>query len=530
MVRTPFVCVFVAVLTATMSYNFDDPYAAHTAQAIEFDRQGKLKESAQAFEAAAHFGRSTQTLVNLGVCYMRMASRSSIRSKKVELYGMAMSAMSEGLTMARTPDDRHLFDENWSALKTNLDIEHVDLAMKDTSELVTQEEEPVYDNRQCGRPPDPADSRRRVVTEVKQADRRDFLIHQRPVPRALPLPKVSVHDIDRQGKKLQRYANRLDPFVLTGAASSWGALNKASQGPANAWLWLDRLVDLWPKAVVDFYPYNMLSQDRQSPFLTRLGRAVFELKIRNSPQQQTENASTFRYDKFALEGRYFHLQLTPEMWRQLEADTKHGLAAKRHWHLENDGWIDDCFGGDDALRTEYHLKTHWKIILAGAAGAGMFNHSDSLQTSSWHAHLAGRKWWYVCGDLSTGQRGACFESVLEPGDILYYGRGWHHETQNLETPTITITDTAIHAKNFAHVADMLHAECTRDAFNFKFSATLCDALDSCYDALHRRFTGQGKSDSAWPPWRSVATKAVIDKRQGIHVTENNYDGRNYITE
>ena len=48
-----------------------------------------------------------------------------------------------------------------------------------------------------------------------------------------------------------------------------------------------------------------------------------------------------------------------------------------------------------AIAEEYHLKTHWKIILVGARGAGMFNHSDSLLTSSWHAHLMGSKWWCV---------------------------------------------------------------------------------------------------------------------------------------
>ena len=45
------------------------------------------------------------------------------------------------------------------------------------------------------------------------------------------------------------------------------------------------------------------------------------------------------------------------------------------------------------IAEEYHLKTHWKIILVGSRGAGMFNHSDSLLTSSWHAHLMGSKWW-----------------------------------------------------------------------------------------------------------------------------------------
>lgn len=34
-------------------------------------------------------------------------------------------------------------------------------------------------------------------------------------------------------------------------------------------------------------------------------------------------------------------------------------------------------------------------MLTGSRGAGMFNHSDSLLTSSWHAHIMGSKWWCV---------------------------------------------------------------------------------------------------------------------------------------
>lgn len=59
-------------------------------------------------------------------------------------------------------------------------------------------------------------------------------------------------------------------------------------------------------------------------------------------------------------------------------------------------------------------------LQAGARGAGMHNHSDYLLSSSWHAHLTGRKWWMVCGyDKGGTQR--CFEDYLVPGEILYYG-------------------------------------------------------------------------------------------------------------
>merc|ERR1712190_649271 len=141
-----------------------------------------------------------------------------------------------------------------------------------------------------------------------------------------------------------------------------------------------------------------------------------------------------------MPGRYMHLQLTPTMWEQLEAAGH--LPADRHSFLINDEWIHECLESvpnGDAISEEWHLKTHWKIILIGTRGAGMFNHSDSLLTSSWHAHVAGRKWWHVCGRGRSGDT-VCFEEELKPGDILYYPRSWHHETQCLDSPTITLTD------------------------------------------------------------------------------------------
>ena len=107
----------------------------------------------------------------------------------------------------------------------------------------------------------------------------------------------------------------------------------------------------------------------------------------------------------------------------------------------------------------------------------MFNHSDTLETSSWHGTVLGTKWWYVC-------KGECFESYVEPGEVLYYGAGWSHETQNLVTPTLTLTGTVVHEWNYRTVANRLHSECSASSLNFLFSAQLCDALDKCYDHWH----------------------------------------------
>merc|ERR1712232_739892 len=122
------------------------------------------------------------------------------------------------------------------------------------------------------------------------------------------------------------------------------------------------------------------------------------------------------------------------------------------------------------------------VILAGMPGAGMFEHADSLLTSSWHAHVTGKKWWHVCGRQSADQPEVCFEEVLKPGDILYYPPSWVHVTQCLDAPTITLTDTVIHEGNAEGIFGKTFGECTGNAnMGFDFSAKLCDALDVCTD-------------------------------------------------
>ena len=83
----------------------------------------------------------------------------------------------------------------------------------------------------------------------------------------------------------------------------------------------------------------------------------------------------------------------------------------------------------------------------------------------------------------------------------------------------------------AQVADKLHGECTSEVMDFRFSGDLCDALDTCYNVLHRKFKGgRDKPPSMWRPWRNIAAPALLEKRATIDPLQNNYDGRNYITE
>ena len=131
------------------------------------------------------------------------------------------------------------------------------------------------------------------------------------------------------------------------------------------------------------------------------------------------------------------------------------------------------------------MKTHWKMLLMGVRGSGFFNHSSMLRTSSWQAHLMGRSWWYICGILANGSQ-ACFEDIVETGEVVFYGQDYFHETQKLETPTLTLTDTVIDEYNFEAFNDRLWEKCTGNRATFMFSAALCDALDVCYERMYEQ--------------------------------------------
>eukprot|EP00613_Pedinella_sp_CCMP2098_P072149 CAMPEP_0171931508 /NCGR_PEP_ID=MMETSP0993-20121228/29500_1 /TAXON_ID=483369 /ORGANISM="non described non described, Strain CCMP2098" /LENGTH=542 /DNA_ID=CAMNT_0012571555 /DNA_START=24 /DNA_END=1652 /DNA_ORIENTATION=- len=515
-------------------YDFDDPQAGHTNQAIAFDGDGDKLGSLRSFQSAVRFTPTSETYTNLGVCLMRMGTATPLSAfaDKTAWYHKSHAAMNTGKTLAISEKEWGHVDENSKALKQSMNAEGIDEPpLKALDPL-----EPFEPPSKPSRPKLPGgtftskkgdqDRKKRKSQERAEAApavHREKLLHQRPVPLGVPFPRVSIEDLDGDDPQFELYRQRREPFILTGGMAGWKCLDEWPE------TWQKHLSELFPEAVTDFYPHNMLSTDRQNPYLTRLPRAVKEVMLEGSKAARTPLGSKFDHDGTAQAGRYMHLQLTPKMWMQLEE--RGDINALRHWHLSSDEWLEDCLGfPDSALAEEYHLKTHWKIILTGSRGAGMFNHSDSLQTSSWHSHIMGLKWWYVCGQLVNGTKGVCFEGYVEPGETLYYGTGWHHETQNIETPTMTITDTVAHEHNFGQIADQLYATCTHDKMRFGFSADLCDGLDGCFNKLHEMHTGKPKPAHMWRPWRTVAKESEIKNREKVLPAHNNYDGRNYITE
>jgi hypothetical protein len=143
--------------------------------------------------------------------------------------------------------------------------------------------------------------------------------------------------------------------------------------------------------------------------------------------------------------------------------------------------------------------------------------------------MQGKKWWYVCSPEGSKKQ-KCYESVVHPGEILYYSNGWFHETRNLEFPSMTLLSAVVTKYNFERIAQKLLGECSQSNMNYRLSGKLCDALDSCYPIWHKYLKGVDAPEGKFPRWRSIASEEQQSKKDAINPMENNYDGRYWIGE
>lgn len=247
--------------------------------------------------------------------------------------------------------------------------------------------------------------------------------------------------------------NYSTPFVMTGSIQGYERLKD-----------LDWLAKKFGENVADFYPFNELNQANHPMFLYRFKAGVEEFKKMpgegvfgdaeiNSPAAKPHPA------------KYLQVGLMQRDWAKLPIYEHVWLSSEFYTCLNQD------------LMDEYFQKTHWKIIMIGQPGAGMFNHKDGLRSSSWHQHVTGRKWWRVCYE------GKCFEEIIKEGDNLFYPYDWLHTTQCLDMPTITLTSTILTEHNKMVLIDELWLECVAGKHRFNFSGKLCDALEVCWHAL-----------------------------------------------
>merc|ERR1711916_36550 len=82
----------------------------------------------------------------------------------------------------------------------------------------------------------------------------------------------------------------------------------------------------------------------------------------------------------------------------------------------------------------------------------------------------------------------CFEGVVHAGDMIFYPQDYWHQTENLETPSMSISGTIIDEHNFREVTQELKNECAFQKFKWHFSKELCAALENCYAFWEERYS------------------------------------------
>lgn len=275
------------------------------------------------------------------------------------------------------------------------------------------------------------------------------------------------------------------PFVIERGLQEWGWNLDAFSTTA--------LQQRHGDSRVDFYPHNM-NDESVHPYFSTLRAAIDQL---TDPQEIYTGVDA------SEPGTYIQWNLDAPSFDSLLHDAQATLPAL----LDDRHWTDRCFLSADALSL-FNLQTHWKMVMIAESPAGMFNHKDTLQTSSWQVQLVGRKRWHICppsqdpylykaGEVNTFnpdyiryplfRQARCYEDILQPGDVVYYPKNYWHQTLNLDTPTVSLTGTLATGNCYREVFNELKIECEGKGRIFAPNDELCANIDRCASHLENHF-------------------------------------------
>ena len=335
---------------------------------------------------------------------------------------------------------------------------------------------------------------------------RPLLLHQRAAVQCHALPRYTASQLASQ--LIEPDGDLDEPFVLTDNMTFGWSMPLTHKQNVQ---WLDEISALWPDGIAEFAPNNLLGTTHNgSPrrVLAPLPTAMSEIM-----QWHKGHRTAFKRDPSVPAGAYALFQMPSSRWALFE---RRGDVPKPD-HLPPRGAaaassLVSCLG--EAMAAEWELKSHWAMLLVGTRGAGMLNHTDSLGVGSWHAHLTGRKWWYLSAApmalrhrAESGRR--CWEGVVEAGEVLYYGRNWWHETQCIDTPTVTLSQSLIQRPHVRALVEQVVRDCAlseRTSPNLRMSGALCDAWDRCGPQLLARFATEPAKQPPLPSWRQIVMR------------------------
>eukprot|EP01036_Dinobryon_divergens_P023418 gene23418-31762_t len=258
---------------------------------------------------------------------------------------------------------------------------------------------------------------------------------------------------------------------------------------------VDDLLRLWQQSSRD--------EDTDSERATRLQDRFFVVRgLLNGRDYRLDTSAIYRKVDASDPGTYIQWNMD-------------AIQFKKFMNLSNailpsifDEEYEKCLRWPDEL-SDFYLRTHWKMLLIAEKGGGMFNHKDTLHTSSWQIQLVGQKKWHICppsqdefmydaGDVDffrpnyfmrpLARNATCYQVTLSPGDFLYYPPDYWHQTVNLDTPTVALTGTLITSSNYALVAEQLRKDCIAAANPSPSDARFCELVDSCFVYWNQLYT------------------------------------------
>ena len=260
------------------------------------------------------------------------------------------------------------------------------------------------------------------------------------------------------------FAEGRRPFILTGLMRQWRNISTAFS--------FEALAEEFSDSPVDFYAENM-RQAGTKPFIQPLSVALDEL---------VKPLDSGRFPYRGNGSRYIHWNVRWHDWQRLIQK----LGPSIPFFTTDDAWLEGCLPSAK-LRNEHLLTSHWRMLLIANGGGGMFNHKDTLMTSSFQYQLVGRKKWHLCSpandavfEAKGGDRveenmfkpdyaanpalldADCYVDTAEAGEVLYYPRGYWHQTINVDTRVVAITGTLVDANNYDTVALMLDKDCEKN--------------------------------------------------------------------
>jgi hypothetical protein len=463
-----FLCCFVSYALAAEKTlaEYGKDAKGLTKRAIDLAAMGRIEEALPFFEKAAEVdSKNPKMHNNLGVGYMRLNKFSKARSA----FNTALDLASDNREAKLNLEE---LKKQEGAAKTK--------RRKDPDEDEDDDDDDENDEKgeQASKPGVTKD---RKAKEFKPKHIFVKPAHIHPKPRK-PFPRISIEDFYKKENAI--YANGEKPFILTNAMTNWPALKK--------WT-LDWFSRSFPSSIMDFYPHNMAKHDTH-PYLVNFPEALSEL---------ITPSGKYPLDPYNP-GSYIQWNVNLHDWSRLLQDMDLPYMFRR-----DEQWLEVL---PEKLQEEYTKKVHWRMVLIGTRGAGMFIHQDVLRTSSWQAVVSGGKRWFICApsenqylyragkvdawnpDYETYPLFAqadCYEGEVWKGDMIYYPADYWHQTENLETPTICASSTIGDELNYELIMAELKNECKFKKFNWDFSNELCEGLPAVFDFWTNRF---GKQD------------------------------------